>query len=197
MAFNFDPVDGLMNVTSFPNKPASSTAARQQFQTLLNQLRDYINTNSSTVIIPTGSVFMILHQIIPSGYLELKGQAISRVDYQALWAIYGTTYGAGDGTNTFNLPDMRGCFPRGFDGGRGFDAGRVFGAYQADELKSHKHTSTFQYQKANAAPDDNNWSFPAVGDGGTPVSRTFADVNNTGGTETRPKNMTCIFIVKY
>lgn len=199
MAFAYNPTDGLLNSTSFPDKPASNAAARQQFQELFNQVRDYINSQSSNILIPVGTVFMLFHNptTVPDGYLKLEGQAVSRVTYQALWSVYGTTYGAGDGSTTFNLPDMRGNFARGFDNGRGFDAGRTFGSYQVDGLKSHNHTSTYQYQKANATPDDQNWSHPAVADGGSFLTKTFSDVNNTGGTETRPKNLTCIFIVKY
>lgn len=199
MAFAFNPVDGLLNSTSFPDKPASNAAARQQFQELFNQVRDYINSQSSNILIPVGTVFMLFHNptTVPNGYLKLEGQEVDKTTYQSLWSIYGTTYGASTDPNKFKLPDMRGRFARGFDNGSGLDTGRVFGSAQLDELKSHKHTSTYQYQKANATPDDNNWSHPALGDGGSFITKTFSDVNNTGGAETRPKNLTCIFIVKY
>ena len=199
MAFAFDPVDGLLNTSSFPDKPASNAAARQQFQELFNQLRDYINSQSSSILVPVGSVFMLFHNppTIPDGYLKLEGQEVSKTTYQALWSIYGTTYGTATDSNNFKLPDMRGTFARGWDNGKGRDSGRKFGEYQADDIKSHNHTSTYQYQKANTPPDDNNWSHPALGDGGSFITKTFSDVNKTGGAETRPKNMTCIFIVKY
>jgi hypothetical protein len=51
--------------------------------------------------------------VVPAGYLELAGQAISRTTYSALFALFGTTYGVGDGSTTFNLPDLRGEFVRG------------------------------------------------------------------------------------
>lgn len=199
MAFAYNPVDGLLNTSSFPDKPASNAAARQQFQELFNQVRDYINSQSSNILIPVGTTFMLFHNPpnAPDGYLKLEGQDVSKITYQALWNIYGTTYGTSADPNNFKLPDTRGIFPRGFDNGRGLDAGRVFGSYQADELKSHKHTSTYQYQKSNATPDDQNWDHPAVADGGTFLTRTFTDGNLTGGSETRSKNLTCIFIVKY
>ena len=49
----------------------------------------------------------------PPGWLTCIGSAVSRTTYAALFAAIGTTYGAGDGTTTFNLPDLRGRFPRG------------------------------------------------------------------------------------
>lgn len=75
----------------------------------------------------------------PEGYLYCNGQAVSRTEYSELFAEVGITYGAGDGLTTFNLPDFRGYFPRGFDDGRGLDTGRVFGSEQDDELGSHDH----------------------------------------------------------
>lgn len=78
----------------------------------------------------------------PAGWLKRNGAAISRVTYAALFAAIGTTYGAGDGINTFNLPDDRGEFDRAWDDGRGVDTGRAFGSLQAAELASHSHTAS-------------------------------------------------------
>ena len=55
----------------------------------------------------------------PAGWLECNGSAVSRTTYAALFAAIGTEYGVGDGTTTFNLPDLRGEFMRGWDNGRG------------------------------------------------------------------------------
>jgi microcystin-dependent protein len=55
------------------------------------------------------------------GYLFCNGAAVSRTTYARLFNAIGTTYGVGDGFSTFNLPDLRGEFIRGFDGGRGVD----------------------------------------------------------------------------
>jgi hypothetical protein len=51
MAFQFDPTDGLLNGNVFPTVPESETAARQQFQTLLNQIRDAINAHLAESVI--------------------------------------------------------------------------------------------------------------------------------------------------
>ena len=71
--------------------------------------------------VPSGSVFCMAVATVPSGYLECNGAAVSRTTYAALFAIIGTNYGTGNGSSTFNLPDLRGEFIRGFDNGRGAD----------------------------------------------------------------------------
>ena len=69
-------------------------------------------------------------------WLKCDGAAVSRTTYASLFAKLGTTYGAGNGSTTFNLPDFRGVVPRGLDEGRGLDTGRALGNYQADSNKS-------------------------------------------------------------
>ncbi|WP_256843203.1 tail fiber protein, partial [Rodentibacter rarus] len=63
----------------------------------------------------------------PNGWLKANGAAVSRTTYSALFAAIGTTFGAGDGHSTFNLPDLRGEFIRGLDEGRRVDNGRRLG----------------------------------------------------------------------
>lgn len=75
----------------------------------------------------------------PAGWLKANGAAVSRVAYAELFARIGTTFGAGDGATTFNLPDYRGEFLRGFDDGRGLDAGRALNSTQAPLLLTHNH----------------------------------------------------------
>jgi len=68
----------------------------------------------STVL--TGSMQMWPTATAPTGYLLCAGSAVSRVTYATLYALIGTTYGVGDGTTTFNLPDLRGRMPFGVSG---------------------------------------------------------------------------------
>lgn len=70
-------------------------------------------------IIPTGSLLAYGGSSAPSGYLLCDGSAVSRSTYAALFSTIGTTYGAGDGSTTFNLPDMRGRHPLGAGTGTG------------------------------------------------------------------------------
>lgn len=77
-----------------------------------------------------------------TGYLIMQGQAVSRTDYAALYAILGTAFGAGDGVTTFNIPDARAMFIRGLDAGKGIDTGRALGTVQQSDNKAHIHTAT-------------------------------------------------------
>lgn len=75
----------------------------------------------------------------PAGWLKANGAAVSRETYAALFSAIGTSFGVGDGSTTFNLPDLRGGFLRGWDDGRGVDDGRVFGSIQESANKYHNH----------------------------------------------------------
>lgn len=72
----------------------------------------------------------------PSGWLKANGAAVSRTTYAALFAAIGTTFGAGDGRTTFNLPDLRGEFLRCLDDGRNIDRGRRLGTAQGDSIRN-------------------------------------------------------------
>ena len=90
--------------------------------------------------VPSGAVFCMAVATVPSGYLECNGAAVSRTTYAALFAIIGTNYGTGNGSSTFNLPDLRGEFVRGFDNGRGADSGRSIASSQGASNASHNHS---------------------------------------------------------
>ncbi len=92
--------------------------------------------------VPTGAVFCMAVASAPTGYLECNGAAVSRTTYSVLFGVIGTQYGTGDGSSTFNLPDLRGEFVRGFDNGKGTDSGRSIGSSQSDQNKQHNHTAT-------------------------------------------------------
>lgn len=109
-----------------------------EIPTLVNQLETAIQSflgGNSTLVLP-GTTVLWCAPVVPNGYLELAGQAISRTTYSALFALFGTTHGAGNGSTTFNLPDMRGEFVRGWDHGRGVDVGRTLGSHQDDAIQN-------------------------------------------------------------
>ncbi len=81
-----------------------------------------------------GTVQWFAAQTPPYGWLECNGSAVSRVTYANLFAVIGTTYGAGDGSTTFHLPDLRGEFIRGWDHQRDMDKNRIFGSVQESTL---------------------------------------------------------------
>ena len=86
--------------------------------------------------LPSGAVMYFAMQSAPTGWLKADGSAVSRTQYPALFAAIGTTFGVGDGRTTFNLPDLRGEFVRGWDGGRNIDPGRAFGSAQGDAIRN-------------------------------------------------------------
>jgi len=90
---------------------------------------------SMTEVQPPGMVQAFALSTAPTGWLLCNGAAISRTTYSDLFSAIGTTYGAGDGSSTFNLPDLRGEFLRGWDASRGVDTNagnnpRGFGSVQ-------------------------------------------------------------------
>ncbi len=102
--------------------------------------------------VPVATVFCRAASVVPSGYLECNGAAISRTTYSALFGIIGVQYGTGNGSSTFNLPDLRGEFIRGFDNGRGIDSGRSMASFQDQDNRSHSHgyqNSTITVSGAN------------------------------------------------
>jgi microcystin-dependent protein len=117
---------------------------------------------------------------VPEGYLLCNGAAVSRSTYMALFQEIGVTYGAGDGTTTFNLPELRGEFIRALDNGRGVDTGRTLGSAQVDMLESHTH----EVDGAVNVSTSGSGTDILVPGGGTPYTITA-----TGGAETRPRNV--------
>ena len=89
---------------------------------------------SSEFGLPVGAVIHVAMTSAPSGYLKANGAAVSRTTYADLFAAIGTTFGSGDGSTTFNLPDLRGEFVRGWDDSRGVDSGRLLGSSQIGTL---------------------------------------------------------------
>lgn len=84
-----------------------------------------IKLNSTVAIVPTGAVMPYAGSSAPANWLFCDGSAVSRTTYAALFATISTTYGAGDGSTTFNLPDLRGRTPFGLDNMGGTAANRV------------------------------------------------------------------------
>jgi len=133
----------------------------------------------------------------PSGFLACDGAAVSRSQYAALFTAIGTTYGAGDGSTTFNLPDLRGEFVRGLDSGRGVDSGRSIGTAQADEVKAHKHRVQSTIGNTGATLIGGATGFAGWNNGANGFTDGNNLVENTGGTETRPRNVALLACIKF
>lgn len=92
--------------------------------------------------VPPGAIMYFATANAPTGWLKANGALVSRTTYARLFAAIGTLHGAGDGSTTFKLPDLRGEFIRGADDGRGVDSGRTVGSSQGQSYQTHTHTST-------------------------------------------------------
>lgn len=166
--------------------------------------------------VPTGSVHMMATTTAPSGYLKCNGAAVSRTTYADLFTIIGTTHGAGDGSSTFNVPDLRGEFVRGWDDSRGVDSGRSFGSSQSDANKqhnhavnqwTHNHTGTKEFGSRtnklgvpsgtdntdSISTDDGNFGYeaPVMNNQTSNISLASA-----GGNEARPRNIAMMYVIK-
>lgn len=114
---------------------------------------------------PVGGMLIWLTNSAPSGWLLCYGQAVSRTTYAALFAVIGTTFGVGDGSTTFNLPDLRGRVPLGQDDMGGSSA-NVVTAAAADTIGSTGGAETHALITAELAAHTHNVSY-AGGAGGT------------------------------
>jgi len=174
--------------------------------------------------VPSGSVFCMAVATVPSGYLECNGAAVSRTTYAALFAIIGTAYGTGNGSSTFNLPDLRGEFVRGFDNGRGVDSGRSINDPQGHQFGQHNHNVSALSSSSVTDPGHQHSMsvgfFNSLSSGGAAAFRddgtsnrinnastgisvstsTTISQSNRGGTsnssETRPRNIAMMYIIK-
>jgi microcystin-dependent protein len=141
-------------------------------------------------LVPVGSIMTLPTANVPAGYLECNGAAVSRTTYALLFAYIGTTYGVGNGTTTFNLPDYRGEFLRGWDNSKGTDTGRTIASAQAELVGGHFHNVGVK----NGATSAGNNSL--LGDSAAPNANQSTDVGNTGA-ENRPRNWSVMYCIKY
>jgi microcystin-dependent protein len=158
---------------------------------------------SLATTIPVGTVVASMAATIPSGWLLCDGTAVSRSQYAALFSAISTSSGYGDGSTTFNLPDLRGMFLRGLNGSRtdtnyydpdsllrtnayaGGNTGDNLGSVQTDQFRSHNHPGGGQPLGAG------------VSTGGYGSPATTASTGFSGGNETRPKNVYVNYLIKY
>jgi len=160
--------------------------------------------------VPSGAVMSFAMNTAPTGWLKANGAAVSRTTYASLFAAIGTTFGAGDGSTTFELPDLRGEFVRGWDDGRGVDSGRSFGSAQLDQMQRITG-AVGPYLRDTITTSDgalSNTLDEIFSRGGT-TNRNFgvvtfdsadspnARVSPTTSGETRPRNVALLACIKY
>jgi phage-related tail fiber protein len=144
---------------------------------------------------PTGQVIYVALSSAPTGYLKANGAAVSRTTYAALFAAIGTTFGVGDGSTTFNVPDLRGEFIRGWADDRAVDTGRAFGSAQGESFASHSHTTP----TGLAVGVGFDAFYGTSSESGPNATGLFqaSGTNTVGGTETRPRNIALLACIKF
>lgn len=211
---------GNQDLNGYRFTNAEDAQSPQDYVTL-QQMQDAI---AAIATIPTGVLLPLTSLVVPTGWLVVNGQTVSRTTYAALWAHAQASgmlaptegaktagqFGPGNGVGTFSLPNLYA------DGGyfiRALTAGRTIGNVQADTVGPHPHPASFS---GNAVPNHTHtyemWDGAgnALGggsqgsrqskttspSGGHTPSGTVTVGNNTGTTETRPRNIAYPVIMK-
>lgn len=181
------------NLADLPNKASARNS-------LSVYARDEVYSRAEVEsLIPAGE-FSYFFTVPTIGWLHCNGAAVSRTTYVKLFAVIGTTFGAGNGTTTFNLPDLRGEFIRGLDSGRGIDPGRTLGSLQLSQNASHNHTVqdpghnhqfTIDRDRSGGSGNAVLGDEPFYGQTtfNTTTSGTGVSILPSGGNESRPRNL--------
>jgi microcystin-dependent protein len=153
--------------------------------------------------LPVGTILPYASSSTPPGYLECNGASYSTSTFPNLYSAIGCTWGC-SGSN-FNIPDLRGVFPRGWNHSittttytgdydavsrstisTGGNSGDKVGSYEADQFASHTHTYYSPSTGGNAGQGASSGSWGAA-----------TQTGGAGGNETRPKNAFVMYIIKY
>lgn len=170
--------------------------------------------NASVTLVPTGAIMPFAMNSAPNGWLPASGTTVSRTTYATLFEAIGTTYGTGDGSTTFTLPDLRGYFVRGAGTNTDGTASGTFGAKQGNTVGPHTHSGTtgtdypdhaHSHGAAGGGSQFNMYGGSSLGAfGGTTNGAntrhqhdfTTSSQSPAGSTETRPANIALLYCIK-
>ena len=172
-----------------------------------------ILANDGNVKIPSfvGMIAPFAMTTPPTGWLACDGTAVSRTTYADLFTAIGTTWGAGDGSNTFALPDLEGAFLRGVGTGTINSRNKVgptnVGDFQEDQFQDHRHFMRDRGAGSgsvsglyNIAGQDNS-NVSEIDQNISAANNGYKEQNSNGiprsGNETRPFNAGVKFCIKY
>jgi microcystin-dependent protein len=221
----FDSPQGLVTATVAESGSATSVElAVQSLRTATIILADgstarirYWGDGSSSppaqVLTPTGAILPFAYQPASlSGWLLCDGSTYSRTMYAALFAAIGTSYGVGDGSTTFAVPDLRGYFVRGSGTNSDGTAAGTLGAKQADTTKrpttaltgttdtTGAHTHTYTFRTGTAVQSGTNtacWIGTTTANTGSSGDHSHVvTIDGGGDAETRPKNIALPYYIK-
>lgn len=182
-----------------------------------------VNGIKTSGAVPLGCPQIYFGSTAPAGHVLCYGQALSRTTYSALFAILGTTYGAGDGSTTFNIPDMRGFVPAGKDNMGGTAANRIttavsgldgttLGATGGDQrMQNHVHNNTVSetphahdancvYGAAGNNPSGGAVTYETSGTGNRVVTKTASagvSITNASAGAGSSQNVQPTIVVNY
>ena len=151
-----------------------------------------------------GTIKSLGHSVLPAGWLLCDGSAINRTLYGKLFSFIATNWGDGDGSTTYNVPDLRGYFLRGQSSGTGNDpdagsryaisggnTGDMVGSYESHAMQQHYHYyGAFAQRAGGGLGVDQGVNF-----GTTYITDTVYGANVSG--ETRPLNANVTYMIKY
>ena len=188
---------------AFPNAfTAAVDAVTTVAAALINQLETKVGVNNSTD--PNSLDYKIAHLMssltgiivpfggasAPTGFLLCDGSAVSRTTYATLFGIIGTAYGVGNGSSTFNLPDLRQRFPLGkAASGTGDTLGATGGAING----SHTHTTPAHTHTLPQGTQFNTGDLPCVVGSGTDSGGN----GTSGSADVTPPYQVVNYIIKY
>jgi len=207
---NFAVKDSL--TTGDPNKILSGVEIDTEFNNISSGFSSLESSIQNIENVPSGAIINFAMQTPPTGFLKANGAEVSRSTYSDLFSAIGTTFGEGDGSNTFNLPDARGEFIRGWDNARGIDSDREFGSLQLDQMQR-----LIGDLSRDLAGEQNGTSTTGVFDGSGSASNTNAQTGNSNSVvldfdsanspnarvsestdgETRPRNLAMLTCIKF
>ena len=213
-------LDGVTSTTAELNILDGVTATTTELN-FVDGVTSSIQTqiNLAVAQTPAGAIMPFAMSSVPTGWLECNGSAVSRSTYASLFSAISDDYGAGDGSSTFNLPDLRGTFIRGFANGSSNDADRasrtnrgdgttgdVVGSKQADAIRNivgeYKNVAS-PFPQGDAAAtgafflgSSGAGQTGITGSSGTPNLKFDASRNVATGSDNRPLNVQMMYCIK-
>lgn len=181
-----DPQDVSASKITYDNTESGMTAANVQ-----DAITELSTAPKGGTGVPVGSIFWLAAQTAPEGYLICDGSAVSRTEYADLFAAIGTTFGAGDGSTTFALPNLRAAFIRGAGSQNGYSA--TFG--QKQEATKWVKIATDSKTVGNSDKSVSS-SFSSAGDARF-STQSITSPYSTPTYYFRPYNIALTPIIKY
>jgi len=169
----------------------------------VSALEDAISSIEAQEVAAAGTVVGLMSETIPDGYLACDGSSVLQTDYPYLYAVIGTQFGSEDSLS-FNLPDLRGEFLRGVDGGVGSDLGAedredrgdgttgdAVGTWQSEDIGAASYE--ISSDTVSVSTGCVSWS----GDCQSVLSSTSLSSGEDEDAEVRPHNVSVVWVIKY